>query len=110
MKTSRFVVPFLVSLFVTPPFLWVAIASAGGGHSHYLGAKILFPFALLSARIFGSVFAPLILLALVQFPLYGLMLGNANLKRQFLPCIASLLAIHTLAVAACFIFPGENFS
>jgi hypothetical protein len=110
MKTPRFFVPLLVSLVVTPPFLWVAIASVGGGHGHYLGAKILFPFALLSARILGSAFASLILLALVQFPLYGLMLGKANVKRQFLPCLATLLAIHTLATAACFIFSGENFS
>jgi hypothetical protein len=110
MKSSRRFLPFVIALVATPLFLCAALASAGAGHGHYLWAKILFPFTMLSARVFGSITNPFIALAIVQFPLYGLILANANVKARYLPSLVTLLVVHCLAVAACFLLLRENFS
>lgn len=110
MKSSRPFLPLVIALVITPVFLCAAVASAGTGHGHYLWAKILFPFSLLSARVFGSITNPFIALAIVQFPLFGLILANANAKGRYLPSLVTLLIVHSLAVAACFLLLGENFS
>jgi hypothetical protein len=110
MKSSKFWIPIALSFMVTPVFLYLGIASGGAGHGHYLLAKILFPFTMLSTRAFGSIVAPFILLAIIQFPLYGFILGSANVKgRMFLSFIGVFL-IHLLAASACFVVLSENFS
>ena len=110
MKSRKFLTPLIVCLIATPPFLLLAIGSAGAGHGDYFWAKVLFPFTLLSARIFDSITAPFIAVAIVQFPLYGLMLGSANVQGRLRQYSALLLLIHSLTVLACFFFLRENFS
>jgi len=95
---------------MTPLFLYFGIASGGAGHGNYLLAKIVFPFTMLSTKAFGSIIAPFILLAIIQFPVYGFILGWANAKnRIFLPA-AALLLLHSAAVIACFFVVDANFS
>lgn len=110
MKASAISKPFVVSLVATPLVLLAAVASAGAGHGNYLLAKILFPFTMLSTLVFGSLIAPAIVLAVFQFPFYGFILGRANVKGSLRLRAAVLLLIHVLAVAACFILIGDNFS
>jgi hypothetical protein len=83
--------------------LLVAVFAAGAGHGTYLPAKILFPFAML-ASVFGrSITLPYVVLALVQFPIYGLLLGAVFRSRRFVLCIIILSCAH-FAVAAVDIF------
>ena len=89
MKSSRPFLSLVIALVITPVFLCAAVASAGAGHGHYLWAKILFPFTMLSARVFGSITVPFIALAIVQFPLYGLILAIANVKGRYLPGVTA---------------------
>ena len=110
MKASAISKPFLVSVVATPFFLFAAAASAGAGHGSYLLAKILFPFTMLSTLVFGSIIVPAIAVAIIQFPFYGFILGRATLKGSLLVRSVALLVIHILAVAACFILIGDNFS
>ena len=110
MKASAISKPLVVSLIATPLFLLAAVASAGAGHGSYLLAKILFPFTMLSTLAFGSIIAPAIALAVLQFPFYGFILGKANAKGSFRKRAAMLLVIHMLAVTACFSLIGDNFS
>jgi hypothetical protein len=110
MKSSKFWVPIALTLIVTPFFLYLGIASGGAGHGNYLLAKILFPFTMLATEAFGSIVAPFILLAIIQFPLYGFILGAANVKGRILLSSIGLLLIHLLAASACFVIVGENFS
>ena len=111
MKAFAISKPLVVSLVATPLFLLAAVASAGAGHGSYLLAKILFPFTMLSTLVFGSIVAPAIGLAVLQFPFYGFILGRANVKGGGLWTRAPvLLFAHMLAVAACFILIGDNFS
>lgn len=102
--------PLVVFVIATPLFLFAAVASAGAGHGSYLLAKLLFPFTMFSTLMFGSIIAPAIVLAVLQFPFYGFILGRASVKGSFRTRAAVLLVIHVLAVAVCFILIGENFS
>jgi hypothetical protein len=108
MKVSAISKPLVVSVVATPLLLLAAIASAGAGHGSYLLAKILFPFTMLSTLVFGSIIAPAIALAVLQFPFYGFILGRA--KGSLPTRAAVLLLIHVLAVTACFMLVGDNFS
>jgi uncharacterized membrane protein YqjE len=95
---------------VTPLFILGGIASAGAGHGNYVLAKVFFPFTMLSTILFGSIITPFIALAIVQFPLYGLLIGTANEKRRLAPYAIGLVTIHALAVVTCFLLVRENFS
>ncbi|MDQ3817399.1 MAG: hypothetical protein M3362_06880 [Acidobacteriota bacterium] len=81
-----------------------------GGHGDYFLAKLLFPFTMLSTIPFGSITVPFILLAVAQFPAYGVVLGRANEKGRFMPAACVVLAVHALAAATCLMWVGENFS
>jgi hypothetical protein len=84
------------------PALLGAIASAGAGHGHYVAARVLFPASML-LTVFqnGSIGAASITVALLQFPLYGALLGWCVVRRKYLP--AALVASgHVLAAMLCF--------
>ena len=108
MKTFEFWPPIVVSLAVTPVALFVGLVSAGAGHGNYVAVKILFPYTMLSTVLFESINTPFVVLGLVQFPLYGLILGLAG---QRFESVAKVLAIvHVLAVLLCFALVSKNFS
>ena len=79
--------------------LILAIGSAGVGHGDYFWAMILFPYTMLSALVFDEITPPFILLAIIQFPLYGIMLAFAAERNRFLLSAIGLAVVHTLAVA-----------
>ena len=109
MKARKFLIPIVASLVATPPLLFVAVLSTGAGHGSYFLAKILFPFTMLSTVLFSSIVVPFIVLAILQFPLYGLLLGRANAMGTFSRWQRRLLIAHLLAVAACFLLVGKSF-
>ena len=110
MKFRRFLLPLAVSLAATPILLFLGLASAGAGHGDYILAKILFPYTLLSTRVSGSITALFLGVAVVQFPLYGMMLGGANVKGGFQRTLVLIGLIHALAVVACFALVSEQFA
>ena len=110
MKRPKTWWPVIVSLVVTPVALLLGIGSGGGGHGDYFWAKILFPYTILSAFLFGSITAPFVLLAIAQFPLYGIGLAYANGKAQFARLAGILLIVHMVAVVAILLLADKNFS
>jgi hypothetical protein len=108
MKSRRFWIPVAVFFGLTPFFLFLGLVSAGVGEGKYFLAKMLFPFTMLSTVPFHSIRRPFILLAVVQYPLYGLLVGIANLKRTLLICGFALAIIHISLVVACLLLP-ERF-
>lgn len=110
MKTHRLLLPLAISLAATPILLFLGVASAGAGHGNYLFAKILFPHTLLSAWVLDSITTPFIVLAVIQFPLYGIVLGAANLRHRFKRTLVLVGIIHALAVGTCFILLNEQFA
>jgi hypothetical protein len=110
MKPFRLWKPIIISLIATPICLFLAMLSGGGGHGNYFLAKILFPFTMLSTIFFDSITFPFVLLAILQFPLYGLIYGMAKMKSGKTFVIFPLFIFHLLVVTFCFIFVSENFS
>ena len=108
-KAREFTIPLIISLVATPLFLFAAAGAAGAGHGSYFLAKILFPFTMLSTVLFGSIIAPFIAIAFLQFPIYGLVLGRANVKGNIARWGARLMVIHVMAVLVCFLLVGESF-
>jgi hypothetical protein len=100
MKASRFWIPVLVSLAATPALLCLGVAPTGAGHGSYFPATILFPYTMLSTSLFHSITIPFMLLAIVQFPAYGIILGFANTKCMLIPAAFTLLVIHALAIGS----------
>ena len=89
--------------------LLLAIGAAGAGHGTYLPAKLLFPFAMLAARFGDAITWPYVILALAQFPLYGLLLGSVFHSHRFRLCIAALVALHCV-VAALVLTSPDSFT
>ena len=110
MKGAKFWLPVILSLVATPVCLFLGVASGGAGHGDYVLARILFPFTMLSASLFDSITVPFIVLGVIQFPLYGIALGAANVRAKLPPASAVLLAAHALFAVACFVVPDELFS
>ena len=91
------------------PALVAAFLSGGMGYGHYVAARILFPLPMLLTRLEGQIGWVSGGLALLQFPLYGALLGWTRRKRT--PGAAILLAaLHFVAAIACFAGTLPNFS
>ncbi|MGH9941590.1 MAG: hypothetical protein ACRD9R_04420 [Pyrinomonadaceae bacterium] len=110
MRTRKFWVPVVCSLVVTPLALLLGVASGGAGHGDYFAAMLLFPYTMLSAVVFDYIHVPFILLAVAQFPGYGLSLGYANEKGRFARVAVILLTLHVVSVAAVVLQSNKNFS
>ena len=110
MRVSRFWKPVLVSILLTPIFLFLGVVSAGAGHGNYLLAKILFPFTMLSTVAFNSITIPSMVFAVIQFPLYGVILGVSGERGRFRKIAALLAVTHALAVGICLLAVSDNFS
>jgi hypothetical protein len=100
----------IASLIVTPIALLLGVGSAGAGHGDYRLAMILFPYTLLSTSLFDSITPPFIILAIIQFPIYGVALGYANEKQRLLSMSIVLCVVHGIALAAMLLVANENFS
>jgi hypothetical protein len=91
------------------PAVAAAIASSGMGHGHYVAARALFPLPMLLTRLEGQIGWVSGGLALLQFPLYGALLGWSRRRRT--PGAAILLAVlHLVAAIACFAGTLPDFS
>ena len=110
MKRPESWAPIIASLILTPITLLLGIGSGGVGHGDYFWAKLLFPYTMLSAFLFGSITAPFVLLAVTQFPLYGVGLGYARGGRRLMCLALILLLVHAVAAAVVFLLADENFS
>src|SRR5688572_27711113 len=102
MRSRKFWAPVIASLIVTPIALLLGIGSAGAGHGDYRLAMILFPYTLLSASVFDSITPPFIILAIIQFPIYGVALGYAHEKGRLLSMSIVLCVVHSIALATMF--------
>jgi hypothetical protein len=90
--------------------LVIAVMAAGGGHGTYMPAKILFPYTMLSTITMERITSPYVLLAILQFPLYGLFLGFTLSRGSRLfwttACLLSVLHLGAFAIAWAYV-PGS---
>jgi len=104
MKARGIVIGAAIGVLVTPVAIVLALFSAGAGHGHYEFAKLFFPYSmLLTLSTHNTITAPLILLAFLQFPLYGAIIGLAT-WRKTVACAVGLVIVvfHAAAVERCF--------
>lgn len=87
-------------MMVSLPALGAAVLSGGAGHGGYAAARALFPLPMLLTLVEGSIGPVSGGLALVQFPLYGALLGWSRARRSRGPVIA-LASLHVAAAVAC---------
>jgi hypothetical protein len=94
--------PIITSLFLTVPLLAVAAVSGGVGHGNYTLAVALFPYAALAVVVLDHFFnstIPMILLATLQFPLYGTLISLSRGKVGDRIVFVALLALHVVAAS-----------
>ena len=86
---------------IAVPALLAAIVSGGAGHGSYIAARVLFPFSMLLTRLEGSIGPIALGVGLLQFPLYGALIGRTMASKRCLSLFL-LAAMHLVAALACF--------
>jgi hypothetical protein len=106
---NRKTIGIIYGVLVTPPALFLAMLSTGAGHGDYLAARLLFPAPMLTTHLFGQISAPALLLAIVQFPVYGFLIG-ASCESGRSKLWLAVIAYHSGMLALLFGFPDLPFS
>ena len=89
--------------------LVVALAAAGSGHGSDVPAKLLFPYTMLSTLVSGVITIPSMVLTLVQFPLYGALVGRVRSDHRR-AVVTVLIAVHAMtALCALVALRGGGF-
>ena len=86
-----------------------AVAFAGGGHGIYGPAALLFPYTMFSTRFFEGIAIPFRIVALVQFPVYGTLIGWAICRSRAKMIVWAITTIHALAALAAVLGRGQSF-
>ncbi|MBE8725925.1 hypothetical protein [Flavobacterium hungaricum] len=94
-------------LILTPLFLLFCMIAAGGGHGFVQPIFALFPFAAFTCIWFAELSFFNLILAILQFPAYGLLIDKSNDKRKTMLMISIL---HILIVGLIFVFVNENWN
>lgn len=111
MRDSRILLGILGGAAVGAASLFIAWDSAGGGHGTYISARCLFPYTMYFAMTINDrITAPLIVLALLQFPAHGFAIGLAASRGRTKAVLASIIILHTVAIGLCFSVKSDNFS
>lgn len=97
--------PLLLTLLLTPPCLLIAMVSGGVGHGDYTPAILLFPYATLflalyerfaGFALFAVSFAIGVLLAVIQFPVYGYVVSIYRWKGRTTAALVCLALLHAI--------------
>jgi hypothetical protein len=107
---SRSLIGALIGIALEIPALLAAIGFAGAGHGTYWLAKILFPLTMASTAITGDISGPAIVAALVQFPIYGLIIAIGQTNAKCWRNAGMILLIHALLILVSFLIAGSGFS
>lgn len=100
---------FIGSTLIGAGLLYVALAAARVGHGTYVPAMMAFPFATLSAAAFEGSIPPLVILAIVQFPLYGLILWIGLIRKRLGIVATTLIVLHVLAAVGGYLLVPATF-
>ncbi|MBD0326783.1 MAG: hypothetical protein ICV68_10140, partial [Pyrinomonadaceae bacterium] len=100
MKNAEFLKPIIISVVLTPLALYVSYVSIVS-RQDYFWAKVFFPYTMLSKPLLGALYVPALLLAVVQFPFYGVILAFAGERKKLGTVAIWLVVVHGLATALC---------
>lgn len=94
---------------MTPLLLIVAGFAMGAGHGTYIPAMSLFPFGMLGVLLQDRINLPFIIVAILQYPTYGLILDKANSPRQSKVALLTILLFHIGLATLIIKMTGENW-
>ena len=104
---------FVSGILLTPIALILAFFSAGAGHGDYALTRLLFPYSMLLTLTAGDqITNPLIVIGLIQFPIYGVLsaVGALRSKRVLISVLIAIGVVHLIAAITCFSGILPNFS
>ena len=97
----------VASLLITPAALILAVVCAGSaadGLPNLTVAKALFPYTALGTLLTGGdVKWPLMVLAFIQYPAYGIIADVHGWKKKYLRGLAIIGIAHAVAAGLCFV-------
>lgn len=73
LRSRSILVGFVVGAVVGALLVGLTVIAAGGGHGSYVPAIVLFPYSMALAVPLGSIAPPLVGLAILQYPAYGVL-------------------------------------
>ena len=91
-------------IYLTPLLLIFAVFLMGGGHGFYWPAIVLFPFGLVSICFFNRIEFPFVLLALLQYPLYGVFMDRLSNRTA---AILTIATVHLILAVIIFLTKGS---
>jgi hypothetical protein len=95
-------------LLLTIPLLLLVTIFIGGGHGTIKPAICLFPFALVSLPFSDQLSWPVLIVAVLQLPVYGLLIDFAAKYKRTLATVASILTIHIALAIVILTTIGNN--
>lgn len=81
----------------------------GAGHGTYIPAMGLFPFGMLGVLLQDRISLPFIIVAILQYPLYGFIVDKSNSSRQLKLSLLTVLLIHIILATLIINLTGENW-
>ena len=101
MKKYRYTL--LLSL-LTPLLLLPVVFLMGGGHGYYTPAVVLFPFGMMGTVFQQTISPPFVILAIVQFPIYGFLIDRFENKKT----VYCITGIHVLTAVLTLVLTNFN--
>ena len=105
-----FPIASLAFVLVTPVFLFITVLAAGGGHGSYMPAKLLFPWTMAATAFTRDIVQPFVVVAIAQYPVYGIMLDWVRSAGQLRSGVLTLAAAHVAAVMLAFAISNPSFT
>lgn len=102
--------PLIVGFVLAPVCLLISVYSMGGGHGNYFWCKVFFPYTMLTTVFLGKITLPLIVVAIVQFPLYGAIVAVGARRSRCWQTLAVIVPLHALMAGIALIVQMPNFS
>jgi len=100
---------FIGSTVIGAGLLYLAVAAAAVGQGTYVPAMMLFPFTMLSTVVLDAITTPFSIVAVVQFPLYGLILWLGLIRNRAGSVAPTLAVLHLIAAFACYLAVPVSF-
>ena len=99
-----------VRLGITTPILIVIVVFlAGGGHGYFEPIIFLFPFPSISILVFDEINLGFALIALIQYPIYGLLIDKIKNKQEVIRTGLAIIISHTSVAIVTYILRPEHF-
>ncbi len=78
-KLRNILYPILIGSAISFPLAYLSLLSAGSGHGDYIIARIIYPYAFLSVFYLNGSSLFNATLAIIQYPIYSILLWNRNI-------------------------------